>query len=185
MKRGVLLGGVLLATLAATAWLSAPQDDADVGLATRERAAAGGPARADDRPRAATPAARRAPDPAPAAWPAERAARGSQPWPFDAERAAAWVPPPPPVIAVPVVQVAPEVQAPLAPVAPPFPYTMIGRVEDGNVVHAMLGSAQRTLAVRAQDVIDGQWRIETIGGNALTLIWLPGGLRQTLLLRPS
>jgi hypothetical protein len=38
----------------------------------------------------------------------------------------------------------------------------------------------RTVSARADDVIDGQWRVEGLSATGVTLLWIPGGLRQTL-----
>ena len=107
-----------------------------------------------------------------------------EPWP-EAEPAAlaAWQPaspmqvqaPPPPS------QVQP---APPPPQAPPFPYQLIGRLVQAGRVQALLGSEQRSLAVQAGDTIDGQWRVQAVGEDALELLWLPGPLPQTLRFKP-
>ena len=68
---------------------------------------------------------------------------------------------------------------------PKFPYTLIGRIDDAGQVHALLEGPQATLGVKAQDVVDGQWRIDSIGPTGLSVIWLPGGQRQLLAYRPS
>ena len=173
MKRGPVLVATLLATLAAAAWLASRDDEGAVEIAASGRTGR-------DAPR---PPPRRIDATAPA-WPRPAAVRASDPWPFDAALARAWVPAPPPAPAV--TRAAPLAQtAPAVPQAPPFPYTLIGRIEDGSQVHALLGSPLRTLGVKVQDVIDGQWRVEAISASSLTLTWLPGGQRQDLPFRPS
>lgn len=165
----------LLATLSAAAWLAMQDDEAGgVELARSSRADGVVPVPAR------RPAAKAAPD-----WPRTPAMRGSEPWPFDTAQALSWVPrAPPPPPAPPPAAPAPPAVAP-APQAPPFPYTLIGRIEDGGIVHALLGGADRTLGVKAQDVIDGQWRVDTIGASNVSLTWLPGGQQKTLSFRPS
>jgi hypothetical protein len=37
--------------------------------------------------------------------------------------------------------------------------------------------------VSARDVIDGQWRVDAVDAQTLSLTWLPGGQPQTLTLR--
>ena len=70
--------------------------------------------------------------------------------------------------------------SPAAPVAPPLPYQMIGRlVEDGRPV-ALLASDTRTLAVRVGDDIDGEWRVDAITDTSLELRWRPASLKLRL-----
>ena len=110
-----------------------------------------------------------------------------EPWP-EAEPAAlaAWQPPPPPPLpaqATPA-QASPPPPPPPPPQAPPFPYQLIGRLSQTGQVQALLGSDQRSLAVKAGDTIDGQWRVQSIGDDSLELLWLPGPLSQTLRFKP-
>ncbi len=73
---------------------------------------------------------------------------------------------------------------PEAPRAPPFPYTLIGQLDDGRP-QALLTGPLRSLAVGAGEVVDGQWRIDAVQAQSITLTWLPGGQRQTLGFKPS
>lgn len=172
---GLLLAVSLLATLWA-AFQSTPEpEDSGVALAPRKAMAraplsAGAPTKAAGE----------------GAWPAPPAARRA--WPH-AGQVMAWGPPPPPA---PVASKAPPpasvAEAPAGPPpAPPFPYTLIGRLEDGPLTQALLSSPRRTLGVKAKDVIDGQWRVDAVDAAGLTLTWLPGGQTLTLTLasRPS
>jgi hypothetical protein len=114
----------------------------------------------------------------PVAWP-ESPLRSAHAWaPPDAPALAAWGPPP----AAPPPPAPPE---PEPPQAPPFPYTLIGRVVNGDQVHALLTGATRTLGVKRGEVIEGQWRVDDIHADGVTLTWLPGGLRQRLGYRPT
>lgn len=176
MKRGRLLAVALVATLALGAWLAGTDTpDEDIGIAANPRRAGELPP-----PRARSEAKA-------VAWPAGPATRDEQAWPFDARLARAWVPAPPAVVIAPLRPAAAASMAAAAAAAqvPAFPYALIGRIEDSGAVHALLGGAQRTLGVRASDVIDGQWRVDEIGATGMTLTWLPGGQRQTLAFRPS
>ena len=171
---------LLAVTLAASAWLALRDDDAGIVPAPRAQA-----------PRVADLAASRlAVLPAAAApptWPAAPQPLPDESWPEDRERLAAWsVPaPPPPVVRATLVPVALPPPPPPVPQAPAFPYTLIGRIDDGSQVRALIEGARATLGVKAEDVIDGQWRVEAILPSGLTLIWLPGGQRQLLVYRPS
>lgn len=165
----------LLATLSSAAWL-ALQDDENGGIELAQSSRGDG---------VTPPPAGRAAAVAAPAWPRAAAVRGSEPWPFDTAQAPSWVPrpPPPPPAPPPAAPVPPAIVPP--PQAPPFPYTLIGRIEDGGIVHALLGGPDRTLGVKVQDIVDGQWRVDTIGAGSLSLTWLPGGQQKTLSFRPS
>ena len=173
--RQLALGGVLAATLAATAWVATRPDDGVAPAAAAVR-----------RPALAVPA------PAgPQAAQASQASQGGnarQPW-AEASPAqlAAWqappLPPPPPVprstAAVP----------PPPPMAPPLPYQMIGRVveaEGGQAVEvALLSGPNSALSVKRGDLIDGQWRVEQVSASGVSLTWLPARLPQNLVFRPA
>lgn len=145
MSPRVVLFAALAGTLGLTAWL-ASQPDAAVVVA-----------RVDTKPRPRVEAA-----PEPASTPVRQA------WPEpDPEALAAWsAPAPPPPPAAP---------APQRPVAPPFPYKWIGRLDDGQAAQALLSGPQRSFGARAGEVLDGRWRIERIAASHLELTWLPTG----------
>ncbi len=109
-----------------------------------------------------------------------------EPWPEVAPSALAAWQAPAPAAPTPTPLPAPSAQPPLPapPQAPPFPYQLIGRLSQAGQVQALLGSEQRSLAVRAGDTIDGQWRVQAIGDDSLELLWLPGPLPQTLRFKP-
>lgn len=170
--RQYALAAGLAVAVAATLWAAQMQEqegEAPVAVAPTRPA-----------PRPATPAAS-ATAPAPAWTLAERA-----PWPeASGSQLAAWSPPPPP----PPPPAAP-LQAAVVdtgpPPAPPFPYQLIGRLEEGGVpAQALLASGNRSLSAKAGDVIDGQWRVDSVGPSGLALTWLPGQQTQTLTFRPS
>lgn len=71
-------------------------------------------------------------------------------------------PPPPPPVVVP-------------PPAPPpaFPYQWLGQIEEEGQVRFFLANAQRTVALRAGDVLDQRWRINGADDTRLLLTWLP------------
>ncbi len=176
MRRGKLLAAALAATLATSAWLAGGDEGGDAAEPVTPSRPAG---TATIRP---APPARTAARPTAASWPAPPRPRASEPWSFDAAQAAAWVPPPPP----PPPRPLPAAAVVAGPPAPPaFPYRLVGRIDDDGAVHALLSGPNRTLGVRERDVIDGEWRVDTIDGSGLTLTWLPGGQSQTLNFRPS
>lgn len=167
-------------TLAATAW-AAMQPDESPAPASRPRAnAEPGPARA---PRGgATVTATALPSTPTPTWPDAPSADRRQPWRAAlAPGVAAWsgppAPPPPPAPARVVATTAPAQ-------APAFPYTLIGRLDDGEPL-ALLSGPLRSFGVKAADVIDGEWRVDSVQARGLTLTWLPGGVKKTLALGPS
>ena len=111
--------------------------------------------------------------------------RDDSPWPDVPSRAlAAWggavVPPVPARRTTP-----PPAPVDTTPKAPPFTYELIGRFDDGHGPQALLSGPTRTLAVRSQDVIDGQWRVDDVQPGGVTLTWLPGSTHLTLGYRTS
>lgn len=178
MNRRVLYAGLLL-SLGATAWLAFQPDASDSSTAAGVR---------DSSPRATPPAANpgalRTPR-ATMAWPAPPKPRDATPWPIGSEALAAWAPPPPPPVPPPPVVTRVVEATPPVPTAPAFPYQLIGRLEGDGQPIALLNSPLRTLSVKAQDTIDGQWRVEAVLPTGVSLLWLPGGQKQTVSFRPS
>ena len=85
--------------------------------------------------------------------------------------------PPPP--SKPMLSTGPP-PPPAAPQALPFPYQLIGRFQQGDQVQALVTSPVRTLALRAGEVVEGQWRVDRIDDSALHLTWLPGQSAQRI-----
>lgn len=168
-RRQLMLGGALVATLAATAWVATrPDDEATTTVAAPARRTAAVNA-------SSTPAA-----PAPVDG-------ARQPWAeAPAAQLAAWQPPPPP----PPPPAPPPAVAgpPPPPVAPPAPYQMIGRIIEGEggkaVEVALLTGPNKAISARRGDVIDGQWRVEQVSDSGVRLTWLPGQLPQNIVFRP-
>lgn len=100
----------------------------------------------------------------------------------DSAAVMAWSPPPPPPIPVAARAAAPS--SPPPPQAPPMPYTLIGRLEAEGEVKALLAGPTRTLTAQVGDVLDGDWRVDAIRSNAITLTWLPANSSQTLAYKP-
>ena len=175
-------------TVAATVWAMLLPDDVATPTATsRERGGA--------LPRSAGASLARGPISAAAAIAAASTPSRSWPDPPSAERRTAWQagiaqgvaawnmpppPPPPPRPAPPPATAA----APALPQAPPFPYTLIGRLDDGEP-RALLSGPLRSFGVKAAEVIDGQWRVDAVQPQGVTLTWLPGGVKKTLAFGPT
>jgi hypothetical protein len=66
---------------------------------------------------------------------------------------------------------------PPAPVAPPLPFTVLGKGLADGAWEVYLARADRTYVARAGTVIDGMYRIDTIAPPTLTITYLP--LKQT------
>jgi hypothetical protein len=77
-----------------------------------------------------------------------------------------WNPPPPP----------PQPQSaapPPPPMAPPLPFTFIGKSVGDGAWEVYLARGDRTYVVRADTVIDGTYRVDAIAPPVLTLTYLP------------
>lgn len=190
-----IMWGALALTLAATVWLSS-QDNGDIepvvrggDQASRQRSAPG-----PDGQRSSTTnrgnstgeqvggqAGKKAPDEALVqslnAWLKQRVSHGSgvdnttAPWPRAAMNAwASQSPPPPPP--PPVVKPLP----PPPPRAPQFSYQWVGRYVD-TASRAVIAGPSQTWVVAQGDVIEREWRVESIGERQMTLMYLP--LQQT------
>jgi hypothetical protein len=81
------------------------------------------------------------------------------------------LPPPPPPAPTP------PPAPPMVPVAPPFPHAWVGRYVD-DVPRAVIAGPSTTWVLKVGDVIDGQWRIDTIQERQLGVTYLP--LQQAL-----
>lgn len=174
------LGATLLAC-AVVAWLDEPAEAPVAAAPSRALRARATPAPSSPAAVASVASAR---------WPEAVRAPSDEGWAALAPlAAAAWTSAPvstaaPVPAAAPVARAAIEAPA-AAPAAPPFPYQWIGRIDDQGQVRALLEGPRRTLAVRAGEVIDRDWRVEAVGDDALSLLWLPGGKRLNLSYRPA
>jgi len=93
--------------------------------------------------------------------------------------AVSFVPPPPPP---PPVVAAPPPPPPPAPKAPPLPYSFVGLLEKGGPKPAaFLSRGDALLVVSAGDVIDTDYRIESLSTREIVVIYLPLNERQTLI----
>jgi hypothetical protein len=70
---------------------------------------------------------------------------------------------------------------PPPPMAPPLPFTYMGMLRessDSTVVFVVRGD--RLHSVRVGDVIDGTYRVEDVGADQVTFVYLPLNQKQTL-----
>lgn len=88
--------------------------------------------------------------------------------------ASSWLPPPPPP-----VQAAPEPPPP--PTAPPVPYVYLGKL-DGSTLkpRVFLSSGDQLVIVSQGEVLDGQYRVESISDADIVLMYLPLNQRQVI-----
>ena len=94
----------------------------------------------------------------------------------DLFRASSWFVPPP---APPPPPPAPPPPPPV-PIAPPLPFAYIGQIVEDHKVQVILARNDRVVTVFVGDNIDNQYRVESLKGGTLTLVYLPLDIKQTL-----
>lgn len=87
---------------------------------------------------------------------------------FDSQ---SWTPPPPPP---------PKPAPPPPPTAPPLPFTYLGKKFEDGTWEVYLSQDEQTLIVRAQSIINGVYRVESIQPPTLSLTYLPLNQTQTI-----
>ncbi len=75
-----------------------------------------------------------------------------------------WTPPPPPP---------PKMVAPPVPVAPPLPFTFVGKKNEDGLWEVYLGRGDTTFIVRDHSMIDSTYRVDAIAPPAMTITYLP------------
>ena len=81
--------------------------------------------------------------------------------------ARSWTPPPPP-------------EKPVAPKAPPLPFSILGKQLQAGVWQVYLAAGEDLRLARVATVIDGQYRVESIVPPLIVFTYLPLNERQTL-----
>jgi hypothetical protein len=84
-----------------------------------------------------------------------------------------WAPPPRPAPAAADLP-------PPAPTPPPMPYRVAGGVVHDGVAHVVLAKGDRVLTVRQGDTLDDGYRVDAIGPQGVTLVYLPLNAPQQL-----
>ena len=104
-------------------------------------------------------------------WPVRVLRDAGEEWAvFETELApSAWVPSPPP----PPVGTSRTESMPAVPTMPVFPYNLVGMLREDDSPKALLTNSDKTLAVRAGDVVDGAWRVVAVRDDNLALLWIP------------
>ncbi|KUZ71941.1 hypothetical protein WI36_18440 [Burkholderia ubonensis] len=125
----------------------------------------------------ATVAAPRAPvdTPTPAPTPREQLAALRAPVSVESANdpftASSWQPPPP-------VEAPPPTARPAPPTAPPVPFSYVGELDaKADKPQVFLSNGDQLLIVSPGDVIDGQYRVDSVSASNVVLTYLP--LNQT------
>ncbi|GAB7548853.1 hypothetical protein [Cupriavidus sp. 8B] len=86
-----------------------------------------------------------------------------------------WLPPPPPPAPLPAAPPPPP------PTAPPLPFAYVGALgADASKEQVFLSSGDRLLIVSLGDVIDGQYRLESITATGVAFTYLPLNVKQVM-----
>jgi hypothetical protein len=67
-----------------------------------------------------------------------------------------------------------------APVAPPMPYRVAGRVMNNGVTQIVLARGDGVLTVSEGDILDGTYKVERILADSVTLVYTPLDVREDL-----
>jgi hypothetical protein len=96
----------------------------------------------------------------------------------DTFRTRSWLPPPPPPPPAPVAAVR---AAPPKPTAPPLPFRFVGMLEQkSDQPTAFLAKGEALHVVKVGDVIDGEYRIDSLSPAKVVVTYLPLKQQQTL-----
>jgi hypothetical protein len=82
-----------------------------------------------------------------------------------------WTPAPPPP---------PKPPTPPPPTAPALPFTYLGKKLEGDIWEVYLARGEQTFIARAETVIEGTYRVQSIHPSTLSVIYLPLNQMQTL-----
>jgi len=159
-QRRIVLVVLLGATLSATAWVNFAQDNAGVSE-TQPQAR-----RTVDKPSATrkTPPKVEALTLEPLQRPVLENTKKSL---FDSK---SWYVPPPPPKALP----------PPPPMAPPLPFSYMGKMLEEGRTTVFLTQQNRNFVVKAGDTIESAYRVDEINARFMTLTYLPLNIKQTL-----
>jgi len=93
-----------------------------------------------------------------------------------------WIAPPPAPAPAEARTVAPVVLSEALPPPPPapLPFRFLGQIADGDDRVIYLGLGEQLLTARQGDVLDGHFKVVSIGGAQMEFEHTTSGLRQTL-----
>jgi len=158
-QRGIVLGGLLTATLAAVVWVSQQAEDEPVVVAA---------------PMKQKSAAKTAVGGSYLALEKLQRARTNEDKPVveDVFQSKSWYVPPPPPKPVP----------PPPPAPPPLPFIYMGKLLEEDKLTVFLTKQNKHYAVRAGDTLDGAYRVERVDAHQVLFTYLPLNMQQTLTL---
>ena len=165
-RRQLLIYGGLLATVLAAVFAPSPEDSEPQSAATVPPASGNAVEPATTAPPTATVATALRPHPRTALQDPPRDL-------FHIER------PPQPVAAAAAPQVTTPAPPP-RPVAPPLPYTYMGRIREQGQLSVFLTRNGKPYIARPGAVLDGQYRVDAIDPPLLEFTYLPLAQKQTL-----
>lgn len=84
---------------------------------------------------------------------------------------------PPPVVQIPPTQ---KPAPPVAPTAPPLPFSFVGLLEQQAKPTVFLAKGENLLLVSAGDVIDETYRVEVINANEIVFTYVPLKQKQSI-----
>ncbi len=90
-----------------------------------------------------------------------------------------WMPPAPPN-PPPVKIIEEPPPSPPPPMAPPLPFSFLGKQRTGETWEVFLSDGQRTYVVRDETVINNMYRVDSIRPPTLSMTYLPLKQAQTL-----
>jgi hypothetical protein len=164
-QRGVVLAGLLMATLSAAAWVREGDKTGDVDVVEA-------PARKNATSKR-MPAEHREPE-------VERVhLEKLQPRPSpdrsdDVFAARSWRKPAPKATAADIAAAAP------VPTAPPLPFAYLGRLSSDDTRQVFVSQGERNLILHEGETVDAIYRVEKLSDAGVTFIHLPTGIRQDM-----
>ena len=75
---------------------------------------------------------------------------------------------------------APRAAAPAKPALPPLPFAYLGRMEDGGRTTVFLQRGDDVVVARAEQAIDGSYRVDSVDPSQIVFTYLPLKARQVL-----
>jgi hypothetical protein len=69
---------------------------------------------------------------------------------------------------------------PAAPAIPPMPYRFAGKLLQDGKLQVFLSKGDATFPVKEGETVDGMYRVETIGEDRITLVYLPLKHKETI-----
>lgn len=84
---------------------------------------------------------------------------------------------------VQVKQELPVIVEPLQPVAPPLPFTYLGKMTEENQITVYVAKPGRNYALRGGEIIDGMYKVQSIDAQKIIFNYIPLNSEQILVTR--